>query len=95
MEEQTVNLTSLICDSINEIFFKIFSSIQQNVYSNLDGILMIDSSILDTSSFKQIFGTDSTNGILLLANSLICGIVLFYIIQYTFIIFLILCIIKP
>lgn len=32
--------------------------------------------------FQQIFGTDATNGFLLLANSLIFGIVLFYILNF-------------
>lgn len=82
METETLNLTTLICDSLNSIFFKFFSSIDNTAYSVLDDILFLDSDIVSGSKFQQIFGTDSTNGLLLLANSLIFGIVLFYILRF-------------
>ena len=82
MNAETVNLTSLICDSINSIFFRIFSSIDNTVYSNLDNILFINTDIINNLKFEQLFGTDSTNGILLIANSLILGIVLFYVLKF-------------
>ncbi len=79
---ETINLSNLICDSLNSIFFKIFSSIDNTIYSNLDNILFINSDIINNLKFQQIFGTDSSNGLLLLANSLIFGIVLFYILSF-------------
>lgn len=82
METQTINLTSLICDSLNTIFFKFFSSIDNTIYSTLDDILFINSDIVNNSKFQQIFGTNSSNGILLIANSLIIGIVIFYILNF-------------
>ena len=82
METQTLNLTDLICDSLNSIFSKFFSSIDNTTYSVLDDILFLDSSIISEPKFQQLFGTDSTNGLLLLANSLIFGVVLFYIIKF-------------
>ena len=83
MENETVNLTSLICDSLNSIFFRFFSSIDNTVYSCLDNILFINSDIINNSKFQNIFGTDSTNGFLLIANSLILGVLIFYILKYT------------
>lgn len=83
MEDETINLTSLICDSLNTIFFKIFSSLDNTVYSNLDHILFINSDILSDTKFQKLFGTDTTNGLLLLANSLIFGIILFYVLKFT------------
>lgn len=80
---ETINLSNLICDSLNNIFFKIFSSIDNTIYSNLDNILFINSDILNNFKFQQLFGTDSTNGLLLLANSLIFGIILFYVLSFT------------
>lgn len=82
MENETINLSSLICDSLNTIFFKIFSSIDNTIYSNLDNILFIRSDLINDLKFQQLFGTDSTNGLLLIANSLIFGIVLFYILRF-------------
>ena len=82
MENETINLSSLICDTLNSIFFKIFSSIDNTIYSNLDNILFINSDIINDFKFQQLFGTDPTNGLLLLANSLIFGIVLFYILNF-------------
>ncbi len=82
MESEILNLTSLICDTINHIFFKIFSSIDNTMYSNLDSILFIHSDILQDMNFQKMFGTDSSNGLLLLANSLIFGILLFYALKF-------------
>lgn len=83
METETLNLTSLICDSLNHIFCKIFSSIDNTVYSSLDSILFIHSDIINHNNFQQFFGTDTSNGLLLLANSLILGILIFYLLRYT------------
>lgn len=82
LESETVNLTSLICDSLNTIFFKIFSSIDNTVYSSLDNLLFIHSDVLKDSKFQQLLGTDTTNGLLLIANSLIFGIILFFIFHF-------------
>lgn len=82
MESETITLSSLICDSLNSIFFKIFSSVDNTIYSNLDNILFINSDLIHDFKFQQLFGTDSGNGLLLIANSLIFGIILFYILNF-------------
>lgn len=82
MENQTLNLTTLICDSLNNIFLKIFSSIDNTIFSTLDDVLFIHSDIIQDSNFKQLFGTDTSNGLLLIANSLIFGILLFYVFRF-------------
>lgn len=76
--EEEINITELIINAINTIFQTIFSSIDTNLYSILDDITFIDTSILDSSHFRNIFGTSTTNGILLIANSLILGFLLYY-----------------
>lgn len=82
MESETINLSNLICDAINTIFFKIFSSIDSTVYSTLDNVLWINSDIVDSPKFLEIFGNSPSNGFLLITNSLIFGIVLFYVINF-------------
>lgn len=76
--EEEVNITELIINAINTIFKTIFSSIDTNLYSILDEITFIDTDILNGSYFRSIFGTSTTNGILLIANSLILGFLLYY-----------------
>ena len=78
MEEQTLDLTQLICDSINSIFFKFLSSIDNTIYSNLDNILFINSDITNNLKFQQFFGTESSNGLLIIVKCLIIGLVLYY-----------------
>ncbi len=76
--EEDVSIASIIIDAINTIFQTLFSSIDTNVASILDEVTFIDSSILNTSYFSSIFGNSTTSGILLVANSLILGFLLYY-----------------
>ena len=82
MEEQ--NLSEIIKNTINSIFNDIFSSIDNNLYSVLDDITFINSDILTDTYFQNIFGTSSTNGILLISNALITGFVLYYAVTLIF-----------
>lgn len=78
MEEETINITQTIIDTINTIFSNIFSSVDNNLYQILDDITFINTDILETNYFKDIIGTSTTNGILIIANSLIVGFLLYY-----------------
>ena len=78
---ETINLTELIFNSINELFTKLFSSVDNTIYSLLDDIIFIDTNILSESLFQKLLGT-SNSGILLICNSLILGIILYYSINY-------------
>lgn len=79
--EQT-NVTQIIIDTINTILGNLFSSIDNNLYSLLDDITFISSDILSDKNFENIFGTSTSNGILLIANSLLLGIILYFAIKY-------------
>lgn len=79
--EQT-NITQIIIDTINTILGNLFSSIDNNLYSLLDDITFINSDILIDKNFENIFGTSTSNGILLIANSLLLGIILYFAIRY-------------
>lgn len=81
MENQT-NITQTIINTINSIFEMLFSSIDNNLYSVLDKITFINSDILTDKNFENIFGTSTYNGILLIANSLLLGFILYYGFKY-------------
>lgn len=76
------NITQIIIDTINTILGNLFGSIDNNLYSILDDISFISSDILDDKNFENIFGTSASNGILLIANSLLLGIILYFSIRY-------------
>jgi len=80
--ENTANITQTIISTINTIFENILSSIDNNLYSVLDDITFISSDILTDKNFEKIFGTSASNGILLIANSLLLGFLLYYAIRY-------------
>ena len=74
----TESITQTILDTINSIFGNLFSSIDNSMYGILDDLAFIDSDILKNSFFERIFGTSSTNGLLLIANSLFIAFALYY-----------------
>lgn len=76
--ENNVEITNNIINTINTIFENLFSSIDLNLYKILDELVFINKDILNDKYFNKIFGTSSSNGILLIANSLIIGFVLYY-----------------
>lgn len=76
------NITQIIIDTINAVLGNLFSSIDNNLYSLLDDITFISSDILSDKNFENIFGTATTNGILLIANSLLLGTILYFAFKY-------------
>lgn len=80
--ENLTNITQIIMDTINTIFETLFSSIDNNLYSVLDDITFITSDILYDKNFENLFGTSTSNGILLIANSFLLGFILYYATRY-------------
>ena len=81
MEEtitSTTNMSQVIIDTINNLLNTLFSSIDNSVYQTLDDLAFIDVSIFDNSFFSQIFGYDSNYGLLIIANSLLLAVCLYY-----------------
>lgn len=78
------SLTTSIIDSINNIFSNIFSSVDNGIYELLDEIVFIDTSITNKTNFVKLFGTSPSSGILLVCNSLILGIFIFYLANLLF-----------
>lgn len=71
-------ISSVISSTINEMFYKIFSSIDNSIYSVLDDFTFISTDILTDKYFSNIFGSSSKSGILLIANALVFGYLLYY-----------------
>lgn len=71
-------ISTIISNTINEMFYKIFSSVDNTLYHVLDDFTFINSDILNDSYFADIFGLYSQNGILLIANALVLGYLLYY-----------------
>ena len=82
--ENNSNVSTIIINTINTILQNLFSSIDNQLYEVLDDITFISSDILHDSFFEKILGTTSSAGILLIANSLLFGFVLYYSIKYLF-----------
>lgn len=76
--EENSSLTTTIIQTINSIFQTLFASIDNSVYEVLDHLTFIDVNILNDSIFEKLFGTSTSDGLLLIANSLLVGFSLYY-----------------
>lgn len=76
------DITQTILNTINEIFNTLFSSITDSLYDVLDKLVFISSDILTDKNFEVFFGTSSSNGILLIANSLLLGFLIYFSARY-------------
>lgn len=73
--------TNSIISTITQIFKSLFTSIDDNIYSALDNISFIDTSIMHSPYLEKILGTNSSTSILLIANSLLIGFVIYFAIK--------------
>ena len=73
-----VENSNSIFNSLNDLFSKLFSSIDNNIYSNLDEITFINADIIKFSNITKIVGDNPKEGILLISNALILGIIIYY-----------------
>ncbi|MFR2571668.1 MAG: hypothetical protein ACLS90_08315 [Clostridia bacterium] len=80
--ESNTNITQIIIETINTLFDNLFSSIDNQLYNLLDNLVFINSDILKDSYFQDIFGKSASSGILLLCNSLLFALILYYSIKY-------------
>ena len=74
--------TNTILNTINELFSSLFASIDNSIYSALDEIAYINPSILHSTYLEKLIGTSSTTGILVIANALLVGFVLYFAIKH-------------
>lgn len=80
--ENSTDITQIIINTINTIFETLFSSIDNNLYSVLDEVTFVNSDILYDKNFETLFGTSTSNGILLIANSFLLAFLLYYSARY-------------
>ena len=80
--EQNSNMSQVVITTINTILGDLFKSIDNNLFNILDDLTFINSDILQDKYFGKIFGTSASNGILLIANSLLIGFILYYSVKY-------------
>ncbi len=76
-----MDITDSIIQTINTIFERLLGSIDNNLYSVLDEVTFIGPDILNDKNFEKIFGTSTSSGILLIANSLLLAIILYFAIR--------------
>lgn len=73
-----VNIVSSLLESINSIFSSLISSINNNIYTILDDLLFINTSIFKGSNILGILGSETGIGIIYICNGLIYGFLLYY-----------------
>lgn len=81
MEEtitSTTNISQVIISTINNLLNTLFSSIDNSVYSTLDDLSFINTDIFNNSIFQRLFGNNSNNGLLIIANSLLVAVCIYY-----------------
>ena len=76
--------SNTIQNSLNTIFSKIFSSLDNSFYSILDNLAFINTSILDNNVIKALLGTNIKTGVLAICNSFILGFILYYSMSFLF-----------
>lgn len=81
MENTQINITTLISESLNSLFNNLFSSIDDNIYSVLDSITFVNSNIITDPFFQKVYGSPKDIGILLISNSLLIGLIIYYAIR--------------
>lgn len=74
----TTNISQVIIDTINTLLNTLFSSIDNSVYNTLDELSFINTNILNDSLFEKLFNNNSNNSLILIANSLLLAVCIYY-----------------
>lgn len=80
MENEQLNIVEIITQTINNLFSNLFSSVDNSLYSILDDLLFIKADILEDKYLNLILGS-SSSGIILICNSLLIGLCMYYAIK--------------
>lgn len=75
-------IVNIIIETINTIFSNIFSSIDNNLYANLDDVTFIGPDIISNSFFTKVLGANGKNGLIFLTDALLLGISLYYCVRF-------------
>ncbi|MBR3133673.1 MAG: hypothetical protein IKG42_06435 [Clostridia bacterium] len=80
---ETQNITNTISNSLNSLFSSLQKSLDDDIFKALDKLTFIDSDILNSKYFSNLL-TDKANGLIVLANALLFGVLLYYACSYLF-----------
>ena len=75
-------IVEVIIQTINTIISNIFSSIDNSVYGMLDDLTFIKPNILYSSQFEKLLGENGKTGLLYLADAMLLGIMIFYVVRF-------------
>lgn len=75
------DVVNVIIQTINTIFNNLFSSIDNSIYDSLDNYVFVNNDIISNNYFKNLLGY-SGNGFLYLADAMLVGVALFYIVRF-------------
>lgn len=73
-----VNIIEVVKETINSLCNSLFDSINNTVFPLLDDIVFINSDIVSSENMKNLIGSSISEGVLILANCLLFGFVLYY-----------------
>jgi len=82
VDPNQANIAELITQTINTLFSTLFSSIDNNLYSILDDLVFVKSDIINAPYLSGIIGNSTISGIIVIANSLVAGFLIYYAISY-------------
>lgn len=78
MEATQIDYSAIIIDTINTLFSNLFSSLDKTLYSLLDDLVFIDTSVIEDSFFEKALGNSFNSGITAICSSLLFGFLLYY-----------------
>ena len=81
MEASELNIVTLITQTINTLFSNLFSSIDNSLYNLLDDLVFISPDIMRHPHLGNLIG-NNMSGVIMIANSLVIGFLLYYSISY-------------
>lgn len=76
-----VNIIEVVKETINSLCNSLFDSINNTVFPLLDDIIFLNSDVANSKNMQNLFGTSISEGVLILANSLIFAFILYYAIR--------------
>ena len=81
MEEvvtQTIDVTKVVLDTINSLCVTLFESINTSIFPELDKLIFLDQEVIESTYIEQIIGSNFKNGLLVLAEFVLCAFVIYY-----------------
>jgi len=82
LESSELNIVNIITQTISSLISNVFSSIDNTLYSILDDLVFINSDIMKNPYIMNIMGENSRGGLIIIANSLIIGFLIYYSLSY-------------